>query len=165
MFSAKFLRDEQGAVTVDWVVLTAAMVALGLAVMATVSRGVQATVTDIDANMNAPSVITRMNHGFGYAAHNQRVFNGLLTDMAGMPDDDLDQVAAYFNAVAEADLSGADDDTLGQLADFNAAIDMAYVDGGRTRPTETQYDEAELARISTEMGYDQGGVVQIASAD
>ena len=33
-----FRNDESGAVTVDWVVLTAAIVGLGLAVMALVSR-------------------------------------------------------------------------------------------------------------------------------
>jgi Flp pilus assembly pilin Flp len=37
----KFVRSESGAVTVDWVVLTAAIVGLGLAVMAVVSTGVE----------------------------------------------------------------------------------------------------------------------------
>ena len=37
----EFLNDEAGAVTVDWVVLTAAIVGLGLAVMAVVSGGVE----------------------------------------------------------------------------------------------------------------------------
>lgn len=36
-----FINDESGAVTVDWVVLTAALVGLGLAVMAVVSGGVE----------------------------------------------------------------------------------------------------------------------------
>ena len=35
-----FAKSESGAVTVDWVVLTAALVGLGLAVMAVVSSGV-----------------------------------------------------------------------------------------------------------------------------
>ena len=35
-----FARDEDGAVTVDWVVLTAAIVGLGIAVIATVRTGV-----------------------------------------------------------------------------------------------------------------------------
>ena len=36
-----FASNESGAVTVDWVVLTAALVGLGLAVMAVVSTGVE----------------------------------------------------------------------------------------------------------------------------
>lgn len=38
-----FLNSESGAVTVDWVVITAAVVGLGLATMAVVSRGVETT--------------------------------------------------------------------------------------------------------------------------
>ncbi len=39
-FIQNFRRDEDGAVTVDWVVLTAALVGLGVAVLATISGGV-----------------------------------------------------------------------------------------------------------------------------
>lgn len=35
-FIKRFERDEKGAVTVDWVVLTAAIVGLGIAVLTTV---------------------------------------------------------------------------------------------------------------------------------
>ena len=42
-----FAADETGAVTVDWVVLTAALVGLGLAVMTVVGQGVQSVSTDI----------------------------------------------------------------------------------------------------------------------
>jgi Flp pilus assembly pilin Flp len=36
----RFLQDESGAVTVDWVVLTAAVVGLGIAVITAVNGGV-----------------------------------------------------------------------------------------------------------------------------
>ncbi|WP_417246574.1 Flp family type IVb pilin [Celeribacter sp.] len=39
-FAKNFARDEDGAVTVDWVVLTAAIVGLGIAVISTVAGGV-----------------------------------------------------------------------------------------------------------------------------
>ncbi|NIO11257.1 MAG: hypothetical protein GTO40_25885, partial [Deltaproteobacteria bacterium] len=42
-----FGKDEAGAVTVDWVVLTAAIVGLGIAVLATVESGVTALGTSI----------------------------------------------------------------------------------------------------------------------
>ncbi|MEM1064067.1 MAG: hypothetical protein AAF771_10600 [Pseudomonadota bacterium] len=38
--SKRFRKDEDGAVTVDWVVLTAALVGLGIAVIASVREGV-----------------------------------------------------------------------------------------------------------------------------
>jgi len=46
-----FLNDESGAVTVDWVVLTAAIVGLGIAVLAAVSDGVENLSDDIDTQL------------------------------------------------------------------------------------------------------------------
>jgi Flp pilus assembly pilin Flp len=42
-----FAADESGAVTVDWVVLTAALVGLGLAVMGVISTGLQDLSADV----------------------------------------------------------------------------------------------------------------------
>ena len=46
-----FAKSESGAVTVDWVVLTAAIVGLGLAVMAVVSGGVEDLTGEIQAEL------------------------------------------------------------------------------------------------------------------
>ncbi len=52
-FIKNFRADEDGAVTVDWVVLTAAIVGLGLAVMLSVRGGAQDLATDIGAELIA----------------------------------------------------------------------------------------------------------------
>ncbi len=52
-FMNAFIADESGAVTVDWVVLTAALVGLGLAVMAVVSGGVETASGNIDTVLSA----------------------------------------------------------------------------------------------------------------
>jgi Flp pilus assembly pilin Flp len=46
-FIKNFRADEDGAVTVDWVVLTAAIVGLGIAVLSTVSGGANDLATGI----------------------------------------------------------------------------------------------------------------------
>ena len=46
-----FAGDESGAVTVDWVVLTAALVGLGLAVMGVVSKGIGNMSQDIATDL------------------------------------------------------------------------------------------------------------------
>jgi Flp pilus assembly pilin Flp len=46
-----FAQSESGAVTVDWVVLTAAIVGLGLAVMAVVSTGIESLSNDIATSL------------------------------------------------------------------------------------------------------------------
>ncbi len=43
----KFSKDEDGAVTVDWVVLTAALVGIALVVIGTVKSGIEEASTDI----------------------------------------------------------------------------------------------------------------------
>ena len=57
-FARKFNKDESGAVTVDWVVLTAAIVGLGIAVVATVRGGVNTMGSSIQSSLGtaAPTV-------------------------------------------------------------------------------------------------------------
>ena len=48
-----FKNDESGAVTVDWVVLTAAIVGLGLVVMTTVGGGIESLGNEINEDLVA----------------------------------------------------------------------------------------------------------------
>lgn len=47
-----FRKDEDGAVTVDWVVLTAAIVGLGLVVMNAIEPAITAAGTQIATDLN-----------------------------------------------------------------------------------------------------------------
>lgn len=47
-----FRNDEEGAVTVDFVVLTAAIVVLGLAVGGAISSGAQGLANEIETSLN-----------------------------------------------------------------------------------------------------------------
>ena len=51
-----FKSDESGAVTVDWVVLTAAIVGLGIVVMNSVGAGVTDLATDIGTDLTTKNV-------------------------------------------------------------------------------------------------------------
>ncbi|MCO6383112.1 MAG: hypothetical protein JXQ91_14570 [Vannielia sp.] len=51
-----FRNDEDGAVTVDWVVLTAAIVGLGIAVLASVSGGVKTLAGTISGNLAGQTI-------------------------------------------------------------------------------------------------------------
>ena len=51
-----FAKNESGAVTVDWVVLTAAIVGLGIAVVASVRGGVISLGDEIGDSLTAGSV-------------------------------------------------------------------------------------------------------------
>ncbi len=51
-----FLSNESGAVTVDWVVLTAALVGLGLAVISVVSGGLEDLSGDINSQLTSDHI-------------------------------------------------------------------------------------------------------------
>nr|WP_104019237.1 hypothetical protein [Roseovarius nitratireducens] len=50
-FFKNFSKDEDGAVTVDWVVLTAAVVGLGIAAISTVRGGIDSMAGDISTSL------------------------------------------------------------------------------------------------------------------
>ena len=52
----QFLKDEDGAATVDWVVLTAAVVSLGVAAVDTVEEGINALASDIATAVSTKEV-------------------------------------------------------------------------------------------------------------
>lgn len=58
-----FRRDEDGAVTVDWVVLTAAIVGIGIAIMTTVSTNTKELGGEIDSAIEGETVDTTMPAG------------------------------------------------------------------------------------------------------
>jgi len=53
-----FRRDEDGAVTVDWVVLTAAIVGLGIAVITVVAQGATDQSSGLGAELSTYSGVT-----------------------------------------------------------------------------------------------------------
>lgn len=61
----KFQRDENGAVTVDWVVLTAAVVGLGVAVLTVVSGGTKEMAAGINDALDAEEIISKVESAGG----------------------------------------------------------------------------------------------------
>ncbi len=58
-FIESFWQDESGAVTVDWVVLTAALVGMAIAVIALVNKGATDTATGLGAGVAAQSTLLK----------------------------------------------------------------------------------------------------------
>jgi Flp pilus assembly pilin Flp len=53
-----FFADESGAVTVDWVVLTAAIVGVGVAVLTTVSGGTTDLAGDVAGELSSMTILS-----------------------------------------------------------------------------------------------------------
>lgn len=61
MSAQRFIQSENGAVTVDWVVLTAALVGLAIAVVALISAGTQEPTSGLNASLSADIVADSVN--------------------------------------------------------------------------------------------------------
>jgi hypothetical protein len=53
-----YRTDEDGAVTVDWVVLTAAVVGLGVAALSAIRSGTSSLTDKIESQLNAQTIST-----------------------------------------------------------------------------------------------------------
>lgn len=90
-----FLADDSGAVTVDWVVLTAAVVGLGLATMAVVSAGVE----DLSGDVRTQLETQEISASFASATvdweagqwdqHNAGIYDSYVAWMANFEDQQL----------------------------------------------------------------------------
>ena len=54
----KFTNDESGAVTVDWVVLTAAIVGIAIAVITLISSGIEDASNGINDELSTAGAVT-----------------------------------------------------------------------------------------------------------
>jgi Flp pilus assembly pilin Flp len=54
----QFRAEEDGAVTVDWVVLTAAIVGLGIAVLTSVSGGTTSLADKVSSSLSGMTILT-----------------------------------------------------------------------------------------------------------
>ena len=91
--TALFIASEDGAVTVDWVVMTAALVGLGLAVTIVVSDGLQVTTGQIASSLSdmqdrTPPAETTPFERNQWTARSGNV-EVLETWISGFPDENL----------------------------------------------------------------------------
>lgn len=101
--TAQFIAEDSGAVTVDWVVLTAGIVGLALATMAVVSAGVE----DLSGDMRTQLEAQEITASFGSAIqweplqwdqHNPGIYESYAAWMAGFSDENL---LAHMNNMAQ----------------------------------------------------------------
>jgi len=126
-----FVASENGAVTVDWVVLTAAIVGLGLATMAVVSGGVEDLSGDIDTQL------VSMDIGSMYDWTDGGVF--------GLLHFETEEEAAAEVATVLANNYGGD-----HQAYYDAAYELAITDGNPYAGYETDVLAAVMAQAEAD---------------
>ena len=99
-----FLRSESGAVTVDWVVLTAGLVGLGLATTAVVSAGVEDLSRDTSTQLESDSVISA-SFGTTYGTFVLADYTRLSTGYDANLDVYSQDIAGYSDAALAEELA------------------------------------------------------------
>lgn len=118
----RFLQSENGAVTVDWVVLTAALVGLGLAAMAVVSGGIEDLSAEVSVEL--ASLDTGSLYDWGSAGE---VLSSVWGDLGIFsPRQTASQAEAYVASVL-ANNGGDYQAAYDQL--YQQVLDMTYADG------------------------------------
>lgn len=126
-----FLRSESGAISVDWVVLTAAVAGMALAATTVIEEGISDLASDLEAELRTQQVSD------AFVVFNSSHFNALYDQ--GMIDED--GAAALFAIANEmtnaAIINGLEDGILayhdGQLSDMEVAQLVAMASVGIQR--------------------------------
>lgn len=87
----QFLNSESGAITVDWVVLTAAVTGMALAATAVVETGIEDLASDLEAQLRTQQVSD------AFVQFDSSFFNDLY-DLGMVTEDDAE---VYFNIANE----------------------------------------------------------------
>jgi Flp pilus assembly pilin Flp len=131
-----FIQDESGAITVDWVVLAAGLVAVSIATMAVVSSGVEAGATDVDEALSTQIIQTSFATGetplAPYAPFSQQTFGFGFDEYSSQTDQAmLDQLHANnMNAAV---------DWISNRSHSDAQIALDWMHGGAKGAEQAGY--------------------------
>ena len=140
---SNFTKDESGAVTVDWVVLTAAIVGIAMAVIGLVSTGVE------DASNGIDDTLKTAGGGWSFLNEGTATYSDFLDSFVeggGVVIFDQPAHAALYDAMSDAapdgfTYSGAIDDATGTPVYYDNATGANYSVNGEVM-TEEAYSAA-----------------------
>jgi len=144
-----FLSDESGAVTVDWVVLTAALVGLGLATTAVVTSGVSALSGNLATELTEQGLdaiaSSILDLGVISPHHSQAWLDQVVPDFFGDPAIFSDaELAAYHTTMANTILAANPADIASghyhNSIDHMGAVEAAMANRGITIPDTSGID-------------------------
>jgi hypothetical protein len=140
-----FIKSESGAVTVDWVVLTAAIVGLGLAVMAVVSGGVEDVSRDVDGELQGVTITTAFAAQPGNVAWNGQMAGDYIAAGQLLAPGNNGAVYAHAQMLASADAPEGFNfdnplvDTVSGHVVYTSDDGSSYAVGGEVIPVD-QFD-------------------------
>ncbi|WP_371157658.1 hypothetical protein [Jannaschia sp. 2305UL9-9] len=154
--SCAFLSREDGAISVDWVVLTAIATATAMGTVGILSSGVKTANHEVEVQMGLAASAgdtwgAAMRDYIPYSETNHTV---LHTGLSTLSRDDLDTMSDFLMSfVADQTDTAEGADEHGALNDISFATGLANSERGEARPTADTTDPDEIARIASQLGW------------
>ena len=151
-----FLIAEDGAVTVDWVVLTAGAAAVALATAGVLSAGLSQSNRAVEEEMGLTGTVgeTWAAAMRNYLPYNDVTYSQHYNDFTTLTDEELDEMEKFVNDTLAEWLPKADTaDKTGALNDLTFAIGLVYAERVLPRPGATGADEAKITAIADKLGW------------
>lgn len=168
----EFLKREEGAISVDWVVLSTAA-----ALMCLAAAGILSTATDSFARYNARELSIQNYAGSAffqdgvYVPEDDALYAAYVDGLSGLTLDQLDALAGFANRLHASgyggDVGGTDTgpcyncgagSEVANTNDFLMAVDQEYVTRGAGRPAHTHIDSHQIGAAFESMGLTQSQV-------
>lgn len=142
----QFLQNEEGAVTVDWVVLTAGLVGLGLATLSVVSSGVGDLTNDTsEALSNEYIISTNFTPGQWYYSDRTGAYSAVMSLYENNESHDVSWYLTngYSDFINSIEADEGVDDASEFLDEYAAAVEITLAQGGSLPEGNMTAQEAE----------------------
>lgn len=145
-----FAADECAAISVDFVVLTGAATAMGLATMSAFS----AEIGFISGAVAASAQHEETRPSFAYRAHDEETYVRYTAAVSSLSNSDLAILAAWGNQTRNQRANLTDENAVRFFDDFDNAITTAYANRDQSRDEEeVEYEDYDLERVSRMLGF------------
>ncbi|TFL19868.1 hypothetical protein [Jannaschia formosa] len=163
-----FLRDESGAVTVDYTVLVAGGAAVALATLAVLGGAARDWLRlveeeSVDDGMVSGTWAAAMRD---YQPANPVMYSSLIEDFGILTDAELDEIEKFVNDyVGEMQPLAENESDNSLLADLTSAVGYSYMDRVRKRPYGSGANMQEVGRIAVKMGWDNSIITMFGDSE
>lgn len=154
-FLSRWMTEDTGAVTVDWTVLAAAVVGLGIASAAAIRSGSDTLGAEINASLVSASVVMLGGQaaatGRALLVVTDEIWDAWMEELAGYDEPQLQAIYSNWTGMATEQLGEGDTQAAAMTLDAVAAIATEIQSRGITIPRGAPTSAELDARYATQV--------------
>lgn len=155
MWFNDFLSDERGTSSVEWVVLTAVTVGMGVASLAIIKDGAGSAGEDLGSSLENDG---QQIQPVVRVVHDAALVDALTYSLNGWTDSELTTLTAFMDdmlAYFDANRDELSSDQHNQLSDLDLSVDLTWESRDSVRPTDGTWTEEEIQNLPELEGSEQ----------